>query len=49
VSLDERLSLAKRGDSELLNKFSELRRVREDVPWWLWVVAIVGFWEQAAF
>ncbi|KAF1358616.1 hypothetical protein EJ07DRAFT_67827, partial [Lizonia empirigonia] len=26
-----------------------LRRVREDVPWRLWAVAGIGFWERAAF
>jgi hypothetical protein len=38
-----------RSDSESLNKYSGLRRVREDVPWRLWVVAVIGFWERAAF
>lgn len=38
-----------RGDSESLNKYSELRRVRGEVPWRLWIVAVIGFWERAAF
>lgn len=28
---------------------SELRRVRDNVPWRLWVVAVIGLWEKAAF
>ncbi|KAH3907993.1 hypothetical protein HBI56_150630 [Parastagonospora nodorum] len=27
----------------------ELRRVRDSVPWRLWVVAVIGLWEKAAF
>ncbi|CAO2651366.1 Nn.00g039360.m01.CDS01 [Neocucurbitaria sp. VM-36] len=27
----------------------DLRRVRDSVPWRLWVVAVIGFWERAAF
>jgi len=26
-----------------------MRRVRDDMPWKLWVVAIIAFWERAAF
>ncbi|KAH7076144.1 POT family-domain-containing protein [Paraphoma chrysanthemicola] len=26
-----------------------MRRVRDNVPWRLWAVALVGFWERAAF
>jgi dipeptide/tripeptide permease len=44
-----RSTLSNRGDSERLNKYSGLRRVREDVPWRLWIVAGIGFWERAAF
>jgi hypothetical protein len=40
---------ANRGDSESLHKYSGLRRVREDVPWRLLAVAVIGFWERAAF
>lgn len=43
------LAWSNRGVSQSLNKHDELRRVREEVPWRLWVVAIVGFWERAAF
>jgi hypothetical protein len=27
----------------------DLRRVGDTVPWRLWVVALIGFWERAAF
>ncbi|KAF1847658.1 MFS general substrate transporter [Cucurbitaria berberidis CBS 394.84] len=27
----------------------DLRRVRDSVPWRLWAVAVIGFWERAAF
>ncbi|KAF2629434.1 PTR2-domain-containing protein [Macroventuria anomochaeta] len=26
-----------------------MRRVRDDMPWQLWVVAVIAFWERAAF
>jgi hypothetical protein len=29
--------------------FKGLRRVRDDVPWRLWAVAFVSFWERATF
>ena len=28
---------------------SDMRRVRDDMPWQLWVVAVIAFWERAAF
>ncbi|KAF1927278.1 MFS general substrate transporter [Didymella exigua CBS 183.55] len=28
---------------------SDMRRVRDDMPWQLWVVAIIAFWERASF
>ncbi|KAL5115346.1 peptide transporter ptr2 [Pleosporales sp. CAS-2024a] len=28
---------------------SHWKRVRDNVPWRLWVVALIGFWERAAF
>lgn len=28
---------------------SHLRRVRDHIPWRLWAVALIGFWERAAF
>ncbi|KAH8702883.1 hypothetical protein GQ44DRAFT_717147, partial [Phaeosphaeriaceae sp. PMI808] len=28
---------------------SGLRRVRDSVPWRLWVVLMIAFWERAAF
>jgi POT family proton-dependent oligopeptide transporter len=27
----------------------ELRRVRGSIPWQLWIVAVIGFWERATF
>ena len=34
-------------DSE--DDFKGLRRVRDDVPWRLWAVAFISFWERATF
>ncbi|KAF9691534.1 hypothetical protein EKO04_010232 [Ascochyta lentis] len=28
---------------------SDMRRVRDDMPWQLWMVAVIAFWERAAF
>ncbi|KAF3036871.1 peptide transporter ptr2 [Didymella keratinophila] len=28
---------------------SDMRRVRDDLPWQLWIVAVIAFWERAAF
>jgi hypothetical protein len=38
-------------DSTDLSKqdLGDLRRVKDNVPWRLWVVALIGFWERAAF
>jgi POT family proton-dependent oligopeptide transporter len=27
----------------------DLRRVKDSVPWRLWIVALIVFWERAAF
>jgi hypothetical protein len=36
--------------SDMLNQdFGDLRRVRDSVPGRLWVVALIAFWERAAF
>ena len=37
------------GHSEFIRAADEPRRVRDDVPWRLWLVAVIGFWERAAF
>jgi POT family proton-dependent oligopeptide transporter len=26
-----------------------MRRVRDVMPWQLWIVAVIAFWERAAF
>ncbi|KAH7344330.1 hypothetical protein BKA66DRAFT_579460 [Pyrenochaeta sp. MPI-SDFR-AT-0127] len=32
-----------------ISEFPLLRRVRGSVPWRLWIIAIIGLWERAAF
>ncbi|KAL1796779.1 hypothetical protein ACET3X_005319 [Alternaria dauci] len=36
-------------DTKLEHGTPELRRVRDKIPWKLWIVAMIGFWERAAF
>jgi POT family proton-dependent oligopeptide transporter len=35
--------------SDAKHNVNDLRRVRDHVPWRLWAVAAIGFWERAAF
>lgn len=32
-----------------MNDACHLRRVRDSIPWRVWIVALIGFWERAAF
>jgi len=43
------LSDSSAASSEAEEDFKGLRRVRDDVPWRLWAVAFISFWERATF